>query len=164
MNEDCCEPLMEPAALTTHCTKCDVMTSLSDFGSINHPTVTVTLHRESLVTHGKKCEHASRHLGLKIPYISTHRTLDLTRSYLIFADLQINRFLEAFHVTWLGKTHADTTCSYSTSWEALIFNTFGPYISLQLGSNLQLSWFWQLFKSVCIFRQLLSHTSLLLIY
>lgn len=78
--------------------------------------------------------------------------------------LQINRFLEAFHVTWLGKTHADTTCSYSTSWEALIFNTFGPYISLQLGSNLQLSWFWQLFKSVCIFRQLLSHTSLLLIY
>lgn len=54
MNEDCCEPLMEPAALTTHCTKCDVMTSLSDFGSINHPTVTVTLHRESLVTHGKK--------------------------------------------------------------------------------------------------------------
>lgn len=112
----------------------------------------------------KKCEHASRHLGLKIPYISTHRTLDLTRSYLIFADLQINRFLEAFHVTWLGKTHADTTCSYSTSWEALIFNTFGPYISLQLGSNLQLSWFWQLFKSVCIFRQLLSHTSLLLIY
>lgn len=39
MNEDC-EPLMEPAALTTRCTKVDVMTSLSDLGTINQPTVT----------------------------------------------------------------------------------------------------------------------------
>ena len=55
------------------------------------------------------------------------------------ADLQINRFLEAFHVTQLGKTHADTTCSYSTSWETLIFNPFGPYTSLQSAASVILT-------------------------
>lgn len=54
------------------------------------------------------------------------------------AYLQINKFLEAFHVTQLGKTHADTTLSYSASWEMLIFNTFGPSSRLQPRSNLQL--------------------------
>lgn len=82
------------------------------------------------------------------------------------ADLQINRFLEAFHVTQPGKTHADTTCSYSTSWEALIFNTFGPYTRLQLGSNLQLGWFWQLlnlcvhFVNKCQIQLYYQHTKL----
>lgn len=53
------------------------------------------------------------------------------------ADLQINTFLEAFHVSRLGTTHADATCSYSTSWEALIFKTLGPYDSSEPSSALQ---------------------------
>lgn len=53
------------------------------------------------------------------------------------ADIQINTFLGAFHVTQLGMTHADATFSYSTSWETLIFNTFGRYSSLELSSALQ---------------------------
>lgn len=43
-------------------------------------------------------------------------------------DLQINRFLQAFHVTWLIRTHGDSIRSCSTSWETLIFNSFGPYM------------------------------------
>lgn len=53
------------------------------------------------------------------------------------ADIQINKFIGAFHVTRLGMTHADATCSYSSSWETLIFNTFGLYSSFKLSSALQ---------------------------
>lgn len=150
---------MEPAALTAHCTKPDVMTSLSDFGTINQPTVTA-LRREnfSLVTLKEKCrQHVfrvrfwvenARHQH--IPYIGFDVTL---RDSLCAAaaDLQINTLLEAFHVTRLGMTHADTTCSYSTSWETLIFKTFGSYNSLQPSSTLQLQgWFWQHW-SLCVY-------------
>lgn len=144
MNEDCCEPLMEPAALTAHRTESDVMTSLSDFGTINQPTVTA-LRREnfSLVTLKEKCRQhvfcvkfrVENTVYQHILYIGFDMKL---RDILCAAaaDLQINRFLEAFHVARLGMTHADTTCSYSTSWETLIFKTFGSYNSLQLSSTL----------------------------
>lgn len=76
------------------------------------------------------------------------RSLDIL--FTAASYLQINKFLEAFHVTQLGKTHADTTCSYSASWETLIFNTFGPYTILQPRSTLQLGWFWQLLN-LCVY-------------
>ncbi len=78
------------------------------------------------------------------------------------ADLQINRFLEAFHVARPGMTHADTICSYSTSWETLIFKTFGSYDSLQLSSTLRLPVIPTTFESVRTFYQQMSDTALLL--
>lgn len=67
MNEDCCEPPRQPAALTTHHTGSDVMTPLTDFGTINQPSVTVTLHGEnfSSATGEKKCQQHVRGLGWK---------------------------------------------------------------------------------------------------
>lgn len=157
MNEDCCEPLMEPAALTTHCTKSDVMTSLFDFWTINHLTVTARQHTEFQLSYSKeKCQQRVRRgLGLENAAYQHILCIEFDMKLLdtlcsAAADLQINRFLEAFHVTRLGMTHADTTCSYSPSWEILIFNSFGPYSSLQLSSSLQPVWFRQLFN-VCVY-------------
>lgn len=134
---------MESAALTTHCRKSDVMTSLSDFGTINQPTVRA-LHRENFSLVTLKVSAACVLCGVWVENTVYQHILytgfDMKLLDILCAaaeDLQINTFLEAFYVTRLGMTHADTTCSHSTSWETLIFNTFGSY-SLQLSSTLQL--------------------------
>ena len=52
-------------------------------------------------------------------------------------------FSKPFMLHNLGETHADTTRSYFSSWETLIFNTSNPNTSLQPRSDLQPAWFWQ---------------------
>lgn len=116
-NEDGCEPLMEPDALTTH----HVMTPLS--GSIDQqPRRRVAEQKSGFRTLATlKAGWAAR------VRISTSSTSDSTRTALdvlcsVAADLQINTGPEAFGGTRLAVTHAHTTCSYPTSWEALILN------------------------------------------
>lgn len=94
-------------------------------------------------------------VGLKVPSVSPSWTLDLTCGYLMFFSVpqQICRlidFSKPFMLHNLGETHADTTRSYFSSWETLIFNTSGLNTSLQPSSNLQPAWFWQLFKNTCV--------------
>jgi len=107
MNEDCCKPLMESAALTKHCTKSDVTTSLCDFETINQPEVT-ELHRENFNL--APATRAQRFLI--VAYIRTYCTLDLTYGYLILcwsaaADLLIIGILKAFHSRRLATAHAE---------------------------------------------------------
>lgn len=139
---------MEPAALTTHCKKFEAMTSL--FRSIDQQPQRQTKRISAYSSYSEKsvcsmCAEvwAGNTVHQHILYIGFDtRVCDILCSGA--ADLQINTFLEALHVTRLGLTYADTTCSYSTSWETLIFNTFSPCNSSELSSLLQFCWFFNL--------------------
>ena len=124
--------LWTPAARTKHCER-NMMSGLLSPWLCDQPSSERTATESfSLVTQRKEMASAARvqTFGLRTLDIRTYRSLDWTwRSldllFYVAAELQIKRFLGAFHVTQLGTTHAHTTCSYSTSWETLIFNSFG---------------------------------------
>lgn len=115
-----------------------------NLGTIYQPTATERISAELLRSVWTRI-WAENSLG-------TGRTLNPTRTSLIFYFLlqHICRLINPLMPFMLHKlarhtyTRLDTTRSYSSSWEMLIFNTPGPGASLQPRSNLQLVPFWQL--------------------
>lgn len=116
---------MERAGLTTQSIKSDVMTFLADFGGHQSFRLQKNFSEVTLQKGGGLRKRAS--------LLTRHTAFD--RMLLDSLCSAARDFLKGLHVSRPAMTHADTTCSCSTSWETSIFNTFGPYCTLQVSST-----------------------------
>lgn len=126
MNEDSLKLLMLRAGQTTQSINSDVMTFLTKLGPINHPALS-RLQKKIQLRSSLKNEEVLENKASLLTWQTAPDIMLLDSLCSAATD-----FLKAFQP---AMTHADTTCSCSTSWETSIFKTCGPYCTLQVSGT-----------------------------